>query len=248
MCVQAVATMALPSSTATARLRVSPPGETLAWLLPRLQVGDRLLLLHHDEQREELLAACWNVPQHSTVDSCDANGCSISTCEGTCGITSDGIGNEKTPHALVARMPLSQDHLHTLLAAFNEHARELARSVAVATSQPLQANLQASAGACVNSAADVATSAKAPQQQQPQQLQPQCKPGMGGVVQQGAKPGGRDRSTSLATAVRDAGRPGATTQQPNMALLDPAWQPAVPVFPQQLDVQWRGLVEQACNT
>ncbi|KAF8063688.1 CFAP46 [Scenedesmus sp. PABB004] len=200
------------------RLCVGPPA-TLAPLLSGLQPEQRLLLLHYDAAREELLAAAWGTEPAPPQAPAPAPAPALPAVRrlGSAAAAPAGAAGGEASFAVVGAAPVPQSALEVLVARFRAHRRRLRKHVVQVTSLP-PPRPAAAAGA--------AAGAPAPAVPGPR------KAGAAAAGGPGGKPGGRDSRAAGGKASDAAGADEAE------------WLPVAPVFAPELDEEWDQLMRE----
>lgn len=202
----------------------------LAPLLSQLQPDQRVLLLHYDEDRQELLFAAWNVEGDLAIGN-EASNMSV----GTVGLemhneagdvagkssaakkgTAAAAASQGPPRiTVIGSMPLAQYAINSLIQDVEAYKQQVSKKVLEVTSKPPPA-APAAAAAIVPSVTAV-TGARSSKIAPPSG--PAAAAGKGSSKDKGSK----DDEKVAAEA---------------------AWVPTVPVFPVELNQQWQQLMLQ----
>lgn len=206
----------------TKRLQVPTAGPAaFEPLLAQLSTHQRLLLLHYDDQGQELLWAAYNVPDHqaSTIEaSAAAEQLNASSRSPAAGGKKGGAAAAElampTPHiAIIGSMPLPQETLSSLIQDIESYKQQLAKKILEVTSKPPPTAAApqpppAAAGSAAAKGPSVKGTAAA------------AAPGVGG------KAGGKDKGS----------------KEDDRKAAEAAWVPPAPVFPPQLNDEWEQLM------
>lgn len=213
------------------RLQV-PQTDGLVPLLSQLQPHQRLILLHHDTDKQQLVLATWGMPVSKTrPHSVAAAGCAsgpAATAASAHSSSSGGMQSARArtsitteppppagiepsaaapPPALLASMPCTQQQISELVSVFNAYSRQLQKAITQAAGQPVPS---------------------------PTMTTPEVLAGPGAAVSESKKP-----------PANAAGKAGAKDKGSKDAASEvPPWVPPVPVFPAELNEQWQQLLRQ----
>lgn len=214
------------------RLQV-PQTDALVPLLSQLQPHQRLILLHHDTDKQQLVLAAWGMPVSKTRSgSGAAPGCAsgpAATAASTHSSSSSGgtqsarartsttteppppAGIEASaaapPPALLASMPCTQQQISELVLAFNAYSRQLQKAIAQAAGQDVPS---------------------------PTVTTPEVPAGPGAALSESKK---QPAAAAGKAGAKDKGSKDAASEVP-------PWVPPVPVFPAEHNEQWQQLLRQ----